>query len=101
MGPVSSPLTHTVLTDFPPPLSSPAGVVFVTSRIFVVDLLMERLPASAISGIVVANAHRVTNLSTEAFILRLYRHANRTGFVKALSDHAQGFTGGFNAVEKV
>lgn len=76
-------------------------MLFVTSRIFVVDLLHGRAPVAAISGIVVANADKVTRLSTEAFILRLYRNANRTGFIKAVTDHAQGFNAGFNAVEKV
>ena len=65
-----------------------------------IDLLTQRLPINAITGIVVANAHRVSNLSTEAFILRLYRNANRTGFIKAVTDHAQGFNNSF-AVEKV
>lgn len=42
-----------------------AGVVFVTSRILVVDMLLERTPLDLITGFVVCNAHRVTPTSTE------------------------------------
>ena len=79
------------------------GVLFVTSRILVVDLLKNQCPADKITGVLVFNAHRyqckfhaiillyetancvmfiswysrVTDSSTEAFILRLYRQDNK------------------------
>ncbi|EGD81348.1 hypothetical protein PTSG_11379 [Salpingoeca rosetta] len=77
------------------------GVVFVTSRILVVDMLMGRVPMANVHGIVVPDAHRVIPTSSEAFILRLFRHENRTGFIKAITDSAQGLVGGFNLLEKV
>jgi DNA excision repair protein ERCC-4 len=36
-----------------------------------------------VDGLVVANAHRVSATSSEAFIIRLYRIANQQGFIKA------------------
>ena len=78
-----------------------AGVIFVTSRILAVDMLTQRIPMKKITGLVVANAHKVTPLTPEAFILRLYRHENREGFVKAVTDNAHGFVSEYNTVEKV
>ena len=73
------------------------GVLFVTSRIVVVDMLTDRIPVDKISGIIVTHAHkcgivcdrsldgimyhvmnfiRVLDTSTEAFIMRLYREKN-------------------------
>ncbi|EDQ92827.1 uncharacterized protein MONBRDRAFT_13638, partial [Monosiga brevicollis MX1] len=77
------------------------GVVFVTSRILVVDMLTNRLPMDKVAGLVVANAHLVTPTTSEAFILRLYRHANRVGFIKAVTDNPYAFVSGFNTVERV
>jgi DNA excision repair protein ERCC-4 len=77
------------------------GVVFVTSRILVVDLLTGRVPMDRVTGLLVANAHLVTPTTSEAFILRLFRHANRSGFIKAVTDNPVAFVAGFNTVEKV
>jgi len=48
------------------------GVLFVTSRVLVVDLLRGRLPWHLVRGFVVWDAHKVKESSTEAFILRLH-----------------------------
>ncbi|KAK2179590.1 hypothetical protein NP493_480g01020 [Ridgeia piscesae] len=72
------------------------GVLFVTSRILVVDLLTNRVPIEHVSGILVYNAHKIIESCQEAFILRLYRERN-----KAFSDRAQAFTMGFCHVERV
>ncbi|XP_073228243.1 DNA repair endonuclease XPF-like [Porites lutea] len=77
------------------------GVLFVTSRILVVDMLTKRLPIHLVTGIVVYRAHKIIESCQEAFILRLYRENNKTGFIKAFSDHPQAFTRGFFQVEKV
>ncbi|KAJ7377217.1 DNA repair endonuclease XPF [Desmophyllum pertusum] len=77
------------------------GVLFVTSRILVVDMLTKRLPIHLVTGIVVYRAHKIIESCQEAFILRLYRENNKTGFIKAFSDNPQAFTNGFFQVEKV
>uniref|UniRef100_A0A1I8J2E4 Alpha-E domain-containing protein n=1 Tax=Macrostomum lignano TaxID=282301 RepID=A0A1I8J2E4_9PLAT len=37
----------------------------------------------------------------EAFVLRLYREANPTGFIKAITDRAQGLTRGGFGIERI
>ncbi|KAF9110385.1 hypothetical protein BGX27_006437 [Mortierella sp. AM989] len=76
------------------------GVMAITSRILVMDLLTGRIPVHLITGILVANAHRVVATSTEAFILRLFRQGNSEGFVKAFSDQPEVFSTGFATLEK-
>lgn len=50
------------------------GVLFVTSRILVVDLLTKTVPVHLIDGIVVGNAHRVRcGLSVVQIASRLKR----------------------------
>ncbi|KAG0721240.1 DNA repair endonuclease XPF [Chionoecetes opilio] len=77
------------------------GVLFVTTRILVMDLLMERIPIELVTGIIVWKAHRILESCQEAFALRLYRQKNKTGFVKALSSSPLSFTAGFCHVERV
>ncbi len=77
------------------------GAMLVTSRILAVDLLCGRVPSAHVSGILVANAHRVGENSNVAFALRMFRQQNSDGFVRAISDSAAGFTHGFSKVEKV
>ena len=69
------------------------GVFVVTSRILVVDLLMSRIPAHLITGILVLNAHNIGEYSNEAFIIKLFRQKNCEGFIKAVSDCPERFTG--------
>ncbi|CAB3986645.1 DNA repair endonuclease XPF, partial, partial [Paramuricea clavata] len=44
---------------------------------------------------------RIIDSCQEAFILRLYRENNKTGFIKAFSDAPEAFTAGFSKVERV
>jgi len=53
------------------------GIIFSSSRILVVDMLMDRLPIDLITGILVYKAHKVIETSQEAFIIRLYRQKNK------------------------
>ncbi|XP_022786619.1 DNA repair endonuclease XPF-like isoform X3 [Stylophora pistillata] len=77
------------------------GVLFVTSRILVVDMLTKKVPIHLVTGIVVFRAHKIIESCQEAFILRLFRENNKTGFIKALSENPQAFTTGLFQVEKV
>jgi DNA excision repair protein ERCC-4 len=71
---------------------------FVTTRILVVDLLSSRLRPTGIAGMLVLNAHNVTETSKEGFAVRLYRQGNSTGFLRAFSDQPTSFLSGFNKV---
>jgi len=77
------------------------GVLLVTARILVVDMLCERLPTGCVDGVLVANAHRVSESSNVAFALRMFRQRRRTGFVRALSDEPGAIMRGFGRVERV
>lgn len=74
---------------------------FVTTRILVVDFLSARIQTEQVAGIIVLNAHRVSDVSGEGFAVRLFRLGNDKGFVRAFSDQAPAFTSGFARVEKV
>lgn len=77
------------------------GVLFISGRILVVDLLKKRVPLHLVSGILVYRAHNIINSYQEAFALRLYRQVNKTGFIKAFTSSALSFTIGFSQVERV
>ena len=63
-------------------------------------MLNGRVPYPLISGFLMNHSHRITETSTEAFLLRLFREENKTGFIKAFSESPESFTSGFNKVEK-
>ncbi|KAG8840320.1 hypothetical protein FRB91_006310, partial [Serendipita sp. 411] len=77
------------------------GLISITSRILVVDMLLSDIPVETISGIIVLHAERVTPQSTEAFIIRLYRQKNTEGFLKAFSDEPEHMTVGFSPLKDI
>lgn len=72
------------------------GIFTITSRILAVDLLTENLNPAKVTGLVVLHSERITATSLEAFIVRIYRQKNKTGFLKAFSDAPEPFTTGFS-----
>mmetsp|Transcript_5850 Transcript_5850/g.17548 ORF Transcript_5850/g.17548 Transcript_5850/m.17548 type:complete len:914 (-) Transcript_5850:1945-4686(-) len=77
------------------------GFLAATARILSHDFLRGIVPADKVLGIVVNDAHRVSETSPEAFVLRLYRRSNREGFIKAFTEDAEAMTRGFHNAEKV
>lgn len=77
------------------------GVLFISSRILVVDLLKERIPVSLITGFIVLRAHRILDSCQDAFALRLFRQTNHTGFVNAFSRSPQSFSSGIMKLERI
>ena len=77
------------------------GCLAITTRILIVDLLNKLVAPDLISGLILNAAHRTTEDSTEAFILRIYRQHNSRGFLKAFSDEPQHFAAGFFGLDKV
>ena len=63
------------------------GVQFISKTILVIDLLLKRIPVDLISGMIFFNAHYISDTSIEAFITRLFRTENKTGFIKAFSSN--------------
>ncbi|THH13224.1 hypothetical protein EW146_g6966 [Bondarzewia mesenterica] len=77
------------------------GLISVTSRILVVDILQSDIPTELITGILVLHAEKVNALSLEAFIVRLYREKNKTGFLKAFSDQPEHITSGLSPLKNI
>lgn len=77
------------------------GIMSVTSRILVVDMLSKRIPTNLITGLVILHAEKVTPTSVEAFIARIYRQENHDGFMKAFSDNPEHFTIGVSPLQTV
>ena len=71
------------------------GIFSITSRILVVDLLAKLLDPETVTGLVVLHADKIIATSIEAFIIRIYRQANKNGFLKAFADSPEPFTSGF------
>ena len=76
-------------------LYSQGGILSITSRILVVDLLSKLLDPETVTGLVVLHAEKIIATSIEAFIIRIYRQFNKIGFLKAFSDTPEPFTSGF------
>ncbi|KAG8927958.1 hypothetical protein FRC01_006670 [Tulasnella sp. 417] len=77
------------------------GLISVTSRILVVDLLQTDIPVELITGMVILHAEKVTPTSLESFVVRLFRKENKDGFVKAFSDQPEQFTQGMFPLKSV
>ncbi|GLI60025.1 hypothetical protein VaNZ11_002090, partial [Volvox africanus] len=80
--------------------------LFITARILVVDLLARRLGGREVAGVLLLNAHRVSDTSGEGFAVALLRGDSPAGapgscWVRAVSDAPVAFNQGFNKVEKV
>ncbi|MCJ1352945.1 MAG: hypothetical protein MMC33_002929 [Icmadophila ericetorum] len=74
---------------------SQGGIFSVTSRILIVDLLSRLLDPETVTGLIILHAERIVATSTEAFIIRIFRQSNKSGFLKAFSDSPEPFTTGF------
>ncbi|KAL7058035.1 hypothetical protein AAHC03_017028 [Spirometra sp. Aus1] len=75
------------------------GVVFVSSRILVVDLLRGTMPVSLVTGVIVLRCHRLHEASQESFMVRLLREKNPDIFVMAFTDNPVALMSGYNRVE--
>uniref|UniRef100_A0A7N0VF28 ERCC4 domain-containing protein n=1 Tax=Kalanchoe fedtschenkoi TaxID=63787 RepID=A0A7N0VF28_KALFE len=82
-------------------LYSSGGVSFITSRILIVDLLTSKLPTSLLAGVVILNAHLLSETCTEAFIVRIVRSLNKNVCVRAFSDRPQAMVSGFAKAERI
>lgn len=73
------------------------GVFSVTSRILARDMLSEGVvDRGNVTAMVVLNAHKVTEFSLVAFILRLLRESNKAATIKAFTDQPERIGGNFS-----
>ncbi|KAL5728439.1 DNA repair endonuclease uvh1 [Ranunculus cassubicifolius] len=82
-------------------LYSSSSIFFITSRILIVDLLTSKIPISKISGLIILNAHNLTDTCTESFIVRIFRGLNKEGYVRAFSDKPVSMVSGFAKAERI
>ncbi|XP_062073860.1 DNA repair endonuclease UVH1 isoform X2 [Humulus lupulus] len=82
-------------------LYSSGSIFFITPRILIVDLLNSKIPTSAIAGLVILTAHSLSETSTEAFIVRIFRSLNRDAYVRAFSDKPHSMVSGFSKAERI
>lgn len=76
------------------------GVLSITSRILLMDLLKGRVPTERVSGILIGDAHTLQEDGTEAFALELFRRTNKTAFLKAFSESVESFVLGWAKPDK-
>ncbi|KAK7406327.1 hypothetical protein VNO78_07950 [Psophocarpus tetragonolobus] len=81
-------------------LYSSGNAFFITPRILIVDLLTNKLPTSKIAGIIILNAHSLSETSTEAFIVRIFLSLNCHAYVRAFSDKPHAMVSGFAKAER-
>jgi DNA excision repair protein ERCC-4 len=77
------------------------GLLSVTSRILVVDMLQGDIPTDKITGILVLHAEQVSPNHIVSFITRLYREKNTVGFMKAFTDQPEHITSGLTPLRTV
>ncbi|XP_068669704.1 DNA repair endonuclease UVH1-like [Aristolochia californica] len=82
-------------------LYSSGQIFFITPRILIVDLLTSKIPTSRIAGIIILNAHKLSETCTEAFIVRLLRSHNREAYVRAFTDRPHAMLSGFAKAERI
>lgn len=71
-----------------------SGVILITSRILIVDLLKDRIPINNIKTIYVYNAHKLTFKSPDVFVCTLYKEKCKNGIIIGLTDHPDINCGG-------
>ncbi|XP_047307707.1 DNA repair endonuclease UVH1 [Impatiens glandulifera] len=81
-------------------LYNSGNAFFITSRILIVDLLTSRLPVTSVAGLIILNAHLLSETSTEAFIVRILRSSNKSLYIRAFSDKPNAMVSGFAKVER-
>ncbi|KAD5316854.1 hypothetical protein R6Q59_032077 [Mikania micrantha] len=108
----NNPNPNDEITDFPSEITSDLPVhhrlslytsgkaSFITSRILIVDLLTRRLPTSSVAGIILLNAHSLSETCTEAFIVRILRSSNKNLYIRAFSDRPHAMVSGFAKAER-
>ncbi|KYQ90107.1 DNA excision repair protein 4 [Tieghemostelium lacteum] len=68
------------------------GVYFSQASIFVLDFLTKRIPIDMVSGLIINNAHRISDTSTEYLLIKLFRQYNKKGFIKAFTTNPHQLT---------
>ncbi|QOU18820.1 hypothetical protein BRETT_001891 [Brettanomyces bruxellensis] len=71
------------------------GIISLSNRVLVTDLLAEVVDPGSVTGIVLLHAENVREYSNDRFVVNLYRRKNKWGFVKAFSEDPERLSIGF------
>ncbi|KAJ3319627.1 hypothetical protein HDV06_006189 [Boothiomyces sp. JEL0866] len=77
------------------------GVISITPRILIVDLLNKVIPINLISGLLINHCEDITDTSTVSFVARMYRQHNKLGFIKAFSESPSIFVNEMGKLERM
>ncbi|CAI0538004.1 unnamed protein product [Linum tenue] len=83
------------------PLYSSGQTCFITTRILIVDLLTRKIPVTSLAGLILPNAHSLSETSTEAFIVRIVKSLSRSVYVRAFTDKPHAMVSGFAKTERI
>lgn len=75
------------------------GIVSVSNRVLVTDMLSHVVEPKVITGLVILHAENISQYSMDRFVVNLYRRGNKWGFVKALSDDPEKCCRGFQPLQ--
>ncbi|KAJ3313543.1 DNA repair endonuclease XPF [Boothiomyces sp. JEL0838] len=77
------------------------GVISITARILIVDLLNKIIPINLISGLLINHCEDISDTSTISFVARMYRQNNKNGFIKAFSESPNVFVNEMGKLERM
>ncbi|KII69645.1 DNA repair endonuclease XPF [Thelohanellus kitauei] len=77
------------------------GIVFISPRIFIYDMLVRKIPVHFITGLLVFNAHEIENNMHLEFCLKIFRENNKLAFIKAFTESVSFFRREFNLTSRV
>ena len=97
----SRTITGETATDAREAIYAAGGVVIVTQRVLLSDLLCRRLDAALINLLLLQRAHEIGETSNEAFIVRVFRERNATGLFIGLSDKPHAISRNIEAFVKM
>lgn len=75
------------------------GIISVSNRVLVTDILSHVVEADVITGLVILHAENISQYSMDRFVVNLYRRNNKWGFVKAFSEEPEKFCKGFQPLQ--
>lgn len=93
LPPITTIVGETLNIDKRSKIYNSGGLVSVTPRILLVDILSGVVMPEKITGIFLLHAEKIKETSNDCFIINLYRDRNEWGFIKAVSDDAESFVG--------
>ena len=71
------------------------GIVSLSNRVLVTDMLSDVIDPGSVTGIVLLHAENIREYSNDRFVVNLYRQKNKWGFVKAFSEDPERLSIGF------